>query len=529
MASPSTASSDILDSWKLIAEYLHRDVRTLQRWERTKLLPVHRLPGGPKPGVFALKSELDAWRRNSTVPVMPSVAVLPFASLSSETEALHFCDGLADDIITALAQVPGLQVTARTSSFAFRDNATSVREIGTALNASALLEGSVQWVGDRIRVSAQLIDASSGYHLWSQSYDRSPADVFEIQDDITRSVVRGLKVALVCDRTLMHRHTANHAAYCLWLKGRALALRQSPESLAESGDCFKRALMLDCEYALAWLGLADNHWQQAYFGMERPRQAIPLARDAAQLALDYDPTLGEAFCILACVQAAYDFNWRGAERTFQTALHFSPSSAIVRGSFGLFLLEPLGRLDQALEQLELALAFDPLSAVSHFQLGHLFMLRRDYDRALPILQTALELDPECWWARWVMAGVLGLQGKSAEGHAIAEQATLDSGGNALPLGALGAYKGWVGLFDDARAILANLRQTGAIRYVPSICLAWLHFGLRDLDSGFELLHSAIDERDLQILHIPANPLYDALRSDARFPQLLHEMNLPLSS
>ena len=208
MASPTSASSDVLDSWKLIAEYLHRDVRTLQRWERTKHLPVHRLPGGPKPGVFALKPELDAWRRTSTLPVMPSVAVLPFASLSSETAALHFCDGLADDIITALAQIPGLQVTARTSSFAYRDKALNVREVGNVLNAGALLEGSVQWSGDRIRVSAQLVDASTGYHLWSDFYDRSLADVFEIQDDITRSVVRGLKVALMCDR----RHLLRPAA-----------------------------------------------------------------------------------------------------------------------------------------------------------------------------------------------------------------------------------------------------------------------------------------------------------------------------
>jgi TolB-like protein len=389
----ASGSTDLLDSWKAIAEYLHRDVRTVQRWERTRRFPVHRLPGGRKPGVFALKSELDSWLGTEVSPRPPSVAVLPFASLSTERDAQCFTDGLADGIITALAQVPGLRVIARSSSFAFRDQALDVREIGSMLNAGAILEGSVQWSGDRIRVSAQLVDASSGFHLWSDLYDRPRADVFDIQDEITRSVVRGLKVTLSGEGPLVHRHSPNQQAYALWLRGRHLSLRLTPESLAESRECFRRALMLDSEYPQAWLGLADNYWQQAFLGLERPLEAVPQSREAAWRALDYDPCLGEAFAILASIQAAYDFNWQGAERTFNTALHFSPASASVHRAIALFLYEPLRRFDEALEQLEQARELDPLSAVSHFQLGRLFLFRREFDRASGFLRTALDIDP----------------------------------------------------------------------------------------------------------------------------------------
>jgi len=196
MAGAAPASPDLLDSWKAVGEYLHRDVRTLQRWEQKRGLPIHRLPGEGRPGVYAYKSELDSWLASVPGGDRASIAVLPFANLSNSAEAQFFCDGLADGIITALAQLPGLRVTARTSSFVFRDKAMDARKVGSALNAAILLEGSVQWSGDRIRVSAQLIDAISGYHSWSQMYERPSADVFAIEDDITKAILSALRLQL---------------------------------------------------------------------------------------------------------------------------------------------------------------------------------------------------------------------------------------------------------------------------------------------------------------------------------------------
>jgi TolB-like protein len=210
----ASGNEDVLDSWKQIAAYLHRDVRTIQRWERTRGLPVHRWPGGEKPAVYALRTEIDAWRRSDserdvratagTRQRLPhaitfpdqSVAVLPFANLSADPENEYFSDGLADEIITALTRIPGLRVTARTSSFAFRGRALDVREIGSRLGVRAVLEGSVQRSEGRVRVSAQLVNVGDGFHLWSERYDRDLADVFAIQDEISRAIAAALRVRL---------------------------------------------------------------------------------------------------------------------------------------------------------------------------------------------------------------------------------------------------------------------------------------------------------------------------------------------
>jgi TolB-like protein len=201
-------SSETLDSWKSIAEFLHRDVRTVMRWEHMRGLPVHRWPGGGKPGVYALRSELDDWRKTTPRAQRateedagpqtgaPAVAVLPFANLSGDRENEYFSDGLADEVITLLSRIPGLRVTARTSSFAFRETFRDVREIGSQLGVGAILEGSVQRSAGRCRVSAQLVDAKNGFHLWSDQYDRDIADVFAVQDEIAQAIARSLEVRL---------------------------------------------------------------------------------------------------------------------------------------------------------------------------------------------------------------------------------------------------------------------------------------------------------------------------------------------
>lgn len=198
-AHSSAPSPDLLDSWKEIAVYLKRDVRTAMRWEQSRALPVHRLPGGPKSAVFALRSEVDVWRKGPESPQAgpadaQSIAVLPFVNLSRDRNNEYFGDGLADEIINALTRIPGLRVTARTSSFAFRGKSQDIREIGAKLGVSALLEGSVQRACHRFRVSAQLVDAANGYHLWSEHYDREDTEVFDLQDEIAASIAAVLRI-----------------------------------------------------------------------------------------------------------------------------------------------------------------------------------------------------------------------------------------------------------------------------------------------------------------------------------------------
>ena len=521
MAGAAPSSPDLLDSWKAIAEYLHRDVRTLQRWEQSRGLPVHRLPGTGKPGVYAFQSELDRWLATAPGEDRSSIAVLPFVSLSTAPEGQFFCDGLADGIITALAQAPGLRVTARTSSFAFRGQDVDVRKVGAQLNAAAVLEGSVQWAGDRIRVSAQLIDAATGYHSWSQMYERPSADVFAIQDDITAAIMRELKLQL----RQPGRPARNLGAYHSWVRGRHEELGLTPTCLDKSRDAYIRALSAEPEFAPAWLGLAENEWNRAFFGIARPCDAMLRPREYAYRALDYDPQMGEAYAILASVQAAHDFNWASAERTFHTALRYSPASVAVHRAHALFLLEPLGRLDEALEELEYCCDQDPLQPLSHAWLGQLHFFRREYEAARQSLEAALHLDDSCWWARATLAATHALQGESEKAITLARE-VCEQSGSSLFAGPLGAMLGLLGYREEADKALRALEQTDPGTYRPPIVMAWCHMGQRDPGRVFEWLSRAVDERDPQILHLPVKPIYDNLRGDPRFRTLLERMRLP---
>lgn len=343
---PAVAPAELLDSWKEIANYLNRDIRTLQRWERGKELPIHRLPGGDKPAVYAVKSELDAWLRSRSIHSLdeesrlparneesPSVAVLPFANLSGDKENEYFSDGLADEILTALTRVPGLRVIARTSSFALRGKDQDVREIGARLNVSALLEGSVRKSGGRIRVAAQLVSTADGCHLWSERYDRQLTDVFAIQDGISAAIVEAMRPRLVGAAPPVRRHTENLAAYNLYLKARYCGNRGTEEALAESKKCFEEAIALDPDYALAYVGLAEQCWENAYWGLCTPREAARISMPLVLRALELDDTLATAHAVLGVFRGAFEYDWAEAEREFHRALELAPASPSVHSRY----------------------------------------------------------------------------------------------------------------------------------------------------------------------------------------------------
>ncbi len=304
-------SSDLLNSWKEIAAYLGRDVRTVIRWEQTRGLPVHRLPGGPKPAVYARRSELETWRKSRglyiveerertrdaaspSVQSKPSVAILPFTSLSTDKENEYFSDGLADEIITLLAGIHGLRVTARTSSFAFRGREQDVREIGARLGVEALLEGSVQRVSGRIRVSAQLVSCSDGCHIWCERYDRDLADIFAVQAQIADSIAAALKLKLEPQPTPVRR-TTNLEAYYLWLKGRHHRFSErSVEDVTRAGECFSAAVALDEDFAAAHLALGQHLLNLAVLGFVSPQQVAERGRLEIKRAIALDDHLGEA-------------------------------------------------------------------------------------------------------------------------------------------------------------------------------------------------------------------------------------------
>ncbi len=527
--------AEILDSWKEISRYLSRDIRTLQRWEHTRGLPVRRAPGGAKPGVYALKSELDSWRRTRSIHVTsaedvppaarkPSVAVLPFLNLSSSTEDQYFGDGLADEVITALSRLPGLKVTARTSSFAFRGPKQDIHEIGRRLKAQAVLEGSVRRSGNRIRVTAQLVEAEQGYHLWSERFDRELTDVFAIQDDIARAIVEALRVKLACSSPRVAPPTRNMEAYHLWLRGRYHTLRQTPSEISRSRDFFQQAIAIDPSFAPAHLGLAESWWEGAFFGLDRPREAVAIGRRAVMKALESDPTLGEAQGMMGIYLGVHDFDWGAAEAAFRRGLEFASSQ--VRARFALWLLGPTGRCDEAREQYQLALESDPLSPVLHGWLAqHLLVFDRDLRRATEEIQLATELDPGYWWAHLMLAGIRMFEGSIDESIRICERVLEATGANPFLLGSMGLVYALSGARDRAETVRRELIESSRKKYVAPTSIAWIDLGLGEIEGCLDWLEKAVEEREPAIVETHAAPLYDSLRRHPRFQALLSTMRL----
>lgn len=523
-----------LESWKEIATHLNRDVRTVQRWAQTRGLPVRRLPGGEMARVYALPSELDAWWNSrgreapeavSTPSPLPSIAVLPFTNLSADKENEYFSDGLADDIIDALTRLRGLRVVARTSSFIFRGKEVDAREIGTRLKVATILEGSVRKDGSRVRVSAQLIKAADQSHLWSERYDREMKDVFAIQDEISQAIAEKLRVGLA-EESVFKRPTENLEAYNLFLRGRHLIHKLTPESLARGKEYLEEALALDPSYALAYVGLAEYYLASGFWGFMMGREAVRGAKAAALQALKLDETLAEAHAQLGAVKGVGDFDWAGAEKEFRRALELNPASHIVHFYYGRFCLRPQGRITEELPHEQRAVELDPLCVRYNSCLGYLYGLLGQHDLAMTQHRRAIDLDPAMYMPHATLAVTHVQAGRFEEAVAEAQKACELSGRNPRAVGFLAAAYGLAGRQGEAVALLKELKALRRTTYVSPFAMTMACRGVGDMAQLLEWLERGIDERDLMIIfHLKCEPSYTALYRDARYQALLHKMNL----
>lgn len=514
-----------LDSWKEIAEYLGRDVRTVQRWETDRSLPVHRLPGGDKARVYALESELRAWLQSSPMkPVeAPSVAVLPFVNLTNSREDEYFSEGLADEIINALTRISGLRVTARTSSFAFRGKEQDVREIGARLGASTLLEGSVRRCGNRVRISVQHVSTRDGCHLWSETYDRELSDIFAIQDDIARSIARALSPHSAPGR-LVEPSTNDFEAYKLWLQGRQAALRYTQQSVGQARECFAGAVARDPRFPLPYLAMAELLLDAAPMGLVPSAEAATKAKEAVQTALALNDSLGEAHALLGALLGVFEYDWTGAERAFNQALRLNPSSSGILERHAWHCVVSRLRIHEAIDQIRRAAIGDPLSPRLHMRFGLIWIAAREYVRAAEECRTALQIAPELPPAHWFLGYALMMSGNKDEGLAECRKLYKHWGHSPLTVGGMCTIYGILGREEDARRMFAELSELSGTVPVPPLAFAWAFLGLRD-ERVFEWLDKAVDARDPAITQLAIMPFYDGIRDDPRFRALLRKMNL----
>lgn len=454
---------------------------------------------------------------------MASVAVLPFVNLSPDPENEFFSDGITEEILNALYDVPGVRVPARTSSFAFKGRQIDVSEVGRLLRVDSILEGSVRRAGNRIRITAKLVNTADGYQLWSERYDRDLEDVFAIQDEIARAIVERLKVTLNESNraALASRHPVNVDAYELYLRGRHCWNQRG--MLQKGIRYFERALEKDPAYALAYHGLADAYGVLGLYAFAPSSVVMPKALALADRAVALGDTLAETHTTLGFIQTlAWD--WKGAAASLQRAKHLNPAYATAH-SFSAWLSTTLGDSDGATASARRALELEPLSPVTSGILALVLYHARDYDGAIQQAERVLDMEPNSFLA--LMAGSLSHSAKGQHEQAIAQaERGVSLSPEALFLRALlGAAYASGGEIDGATSILQDLERRTTSEYVAPVLLSWIYAHIGEIDKAFEWLEKAYAERACTLGLGMRFPLYDRVRPDPRFAELLVRLGL----
>jgi len=468
-------------------------------------------------GKVASNTQIEAETENDTEVVDKSIAVLPFVNMSSDIEQEYFSDGLAEELLNLLAKVPELKVASRSSAFQFKGEKIDLIEVAHKLNVAHVLEGSVRKSGSQVRITAQLIKAEDGYHMWSQTYDRSLDNIFAIQDEISAAVVSALKIELLNEAP--KSEVVNPEAYALWLKGRYVYAKWGKENFELAIEAIKAALVLEPDYVEAWASLSVAYLTQTQSGYRDIDEGIALARDAIDRALAIDPDRPSVLARLASIQNSFDWDWKNAEKTIQKALEKDPSDARVLGAAGS-IAGNLGRGEESLAYYQRILDQDPLDLINLYntadslhRLGRLEDARAAYGKLL-------ELNPEDWGSHTQVAIILLQQDKPQEAWRELElevDPQQQEYGRILALPALDRSEE----VEQRLAEFIEQNQSWASFLIASI-YAWHG----NVESAFTWLEQAYQQHSGLISGILMDPTLTALHDGPRWSDLLERMNLP---
>ena len=454
-----------------------------------------------------------------------SIAVLPFADMSPNRDQEYFADGLAEELLGLLAKTPRLRVVGRTSSFAFKGKNEDLRTIGQKLNVAAVLEGSVRKSGDRLRVTAQLVNVADGFHLWSETYDRKLTDVFAVQDEVAGAVVEALKLQLLAGElpsSAEHR-TANPEAYNQYLLGQHFSKRGSLEDFRLAVDAFEKAIALDPAFAAAYAGLALVRFEVAEVGsgsraeLDRGRGA---ARHAVDRALEIDPELADGYIVRGSLRRRESWDWAGAQSDFQRALTLDPGQSSAHRNLG-YLLGNLGRLPEAIAAVQKATELDPLLVDAWRTLGELLVSDGRRAAARPAFERALQISPESPRARLGLGTLALIEGKPAA--ALAEFERIPD--EAYRLTGIATAHHDLGRARESQAALEAL--TAKYAHSAALQIAEIYAWRGEREAAFEWLDRAYTQRDAGMPLLKMEPLLGKLRDDPRYTALLRRMNLPV--
>jgi TolB-like protein/Tfp pilus assembly protein PilF len=571
------SSDDRLDSWKEIAAYLKRDVRTLHRWEDHEGLPVHRHLHKSRGSVYAYKAELDAWWNNrravleqpaaaAEVSARPGrlrlisilvgiafllagtlylagariwprhqparrvmLAVLPFENLSGQPEEDYFNDGLTDELITKLGGLEPVQlgVIARTSAMQYKRSTKSAAQIGRELGVDYLLEGSARRADGRVRITAQLIQVRDETHVWAESYEGDLRDILKLQRDVAAAVAREIRLKLTPQQRagLGPTRPVNPDAYEAYLKGLYFWNKFTVDGFDKSVEYFQQAIGIDPNYAPAYAGLAAAYALQGNFSVLTPQQAYPKSKAAAAKAIELDGSMSFAHGQLGFVTMFYDRDWAGAEREFIRALEINPSNANAHEGYAFYFVVR-GQFEQALAEIQRARELDPLSLIINSDVGFVEVFARQYDQAIQQLQKTLEMDPNFPPTHWVLSIVYESKGLFKEANAedlkAGALAQSDSHWVAEVQKAFDA-SGWKGSRRKRLELLLAARSKG--ESIPPYWLAKAYISLGERQKALDWLEQAVEVRFYLVVFLKVDPRFDGLRDDPRFNALLRRIGL----
>jgi TolB-like protein/Tfp pilus assembly protein PilF len=486
-----------------------RYIETLPRRGYRFIAEVHVGPGGP------LKR-------------IRSLAVLPLENFSGGPEQEYFVDGMTEALITNLAKISALRVISRASVMRYKGARAPLSEIAQELNVDGVVEGSVLRVGKRVRISAQLIQASFDCHLWAGSYERDLRDIFALQAEVAQAIAAEIRIQVTPRERKRLRQVGriDPKAYEAYLLGRFFLSKRTPEGVRKSLAYFHQAIEQDPSYALAYAGLADAYVGLgfAFHEIASPLEVMPKALVAAKKALELDESLGEAHATLAFISTIYYYDWEAAEKGFKRARALNPGNAKVHHLHGAYLSYQ-GRLNEAQGEIDRAREIDPLSLPINNHAATVFYFRRDYDQAIEQARRTLDLDATFPNAHLILS--LSYQQKEMYADALveAEKAASFSGRSAASLGCIGGCYAALGRPSEAKKIIKELQELSKRQYLSRFVIAWVYVNLHDRDAALEHLEQAYAERSSYLPHIKVDPSLDFLRSDPRFQDLLRRMNL----
>jgi serine/threonine protein kinase/tetratricopeptide (TPR) repeat protein len=456
-----------------------------------------------------------------------SIAVLPFTDMSPDKDQEYFCDGMAETLINELTRIQDFKVIARTSAFSFKGQNVDVRDIGSTLNVETVLEGSVQKAGNKVRITAQLVDTGNGHHLWSAKFDRDMRDIFAIQDELSQAIVHNLKVKLSGREkaALGSRPAPDPEIYDLYLRGKWFWDQAGKEGLQKAIEYFERTIEMDPAYAPAYASLADVYLELPLYTSYPHEEAFRKAKEAVLQALEIDESLADAHIALGNIKMNYEWDWDGAERAFIQAIQLNPSSANAYHHYAEYLLY-LARFDEAIEKIERAQELDPIPLWIRSTKARILDNAGHTDRAIEECRKILEMDPGRGFSRLTLVGCY--MQKSMYEEALAEiQKAKGASGPWEPIAeaAMGMVYIRMGKRDEAEKILEHFEELSEQGHVVSFGSAILCFELEENDKAFAWLEKAYEQRESWLRTLKIWPGLDSVRSDRRFIAMLKKVGL----